>query len=83
MSRPRIQFTCPKEGHATLVDGHYISLGRDSRGRLLAIITEGHPNAGDAETVVCSVHTVKDSLEATVWFAEQLIDKPWLPRVKH
>ena len=71
---------CPQEENAVKIDGHYISLGRDTKGRLLALITIGHPNAGDKHVVVCSVHVVKDRKEATDWFAKSLTEKPWLPR---
>lgn len=71
---------CPHEEHAVLVDGHYISLGRDTKGRLLAIITKGHPNAGDQKVEVCSAHVVKNRMEAADWFGKSLTEKPWLPR---
>lgn len=71
---------CPKEGHATKIAGHYVSLGRAQDGRLLALITEGHPNAGDEKVTVCSVHVVQDRKEAAEWFAKELTEKPWLPR---
>lgn len=72
-----IEFRCPDENEAVLADGHYLSLGRDKKGRLLAIITKGHPGIGNGKTEVCDVEIVEDRKAAAAWFAESLVWKPW------
>jgi len=70
----------PYEGQTVMIDDYYISLGRNDEGYLLAIITKGHPNAGDKNVEVCDVQVVNNRNEAAEWFAESLTEKPWLPR---
>lgn len=72
-----LEFRCPDENQAVEVDGHTLSLGRDKKGRLLAIITIGHPSVGDGKTEICDVEVVGDRQAAAVWFAKALMWKPW------
>jgi hypothetical protein len=71
---------CPRENQSVLIGDYYISLGRDESGRLLAIVTKGHPNAGDNKVEVCDIEIVKNLEEAAEWFTKSLTEKPWIPR---
>lgn len=46
-------------------------------GKLLAIITQGHPQAGDKEVKVCSVNAVGSLEEASNWYDSEMRYKPW------
>lgn len=74
-----VEFICPRENQATRWGEYVLSLGRDQKGRLLAIITKGHPDLG-GNTEVCDVEVVKDRTEAASWFGLALIERPWEPR---
>lgn len=49
-------------------------------GELIAVISLGHPQKGDAECLICTVEIVKDQAAADVWYKEQMITKPWIKR---
>lgn len=73
------EFICPREDEATRYGEYFLSLGRDKKGRLLAIITKGHPNVSD-QTEVCDITVVEDRECAAAWFGRALIEKPWEAR---
>ena len=69
-----------EERYRHLVDhGFAIIATHDEKGRLLAIITKGHPDIG-GDTEVCDVEVVKDRTEAASWFGLALIKRAWEPR---
>lgn len=59
---------------------YYLTTGRDSYGRLLAVISLGSPQVGDATTTVCSVEIVKSQAEAKKWYRRMMKEKPWVTR---
>ena len=56
-----------------------MTLGRDDKGRMLAIISRGgHPQRlGSGQCEVLDVEIVKSPKHAKRWFQQQLIAKPW------
>lgn len=64
-----------------ILSGKFVlNIGRDTKGRLLAVITDGSQKDGDEEIIVLSVEIVKDSTEAQVWFQKQMEEMPWMQR---
>lgn len=65
---------------AVLSGKFILTVGRDTKGRLLAIITDGSKSDGDKDIIVLSVSIVKDTEEAKGWFKQQIEEMPWLKR---
>lgn len=56
----------------------YLTVGDDPKGRgLLAIVSRGHPQQGDAQCTVLSVEVVKNMKAAKAWFRRVKIEQPW------
>ena len=59
----------------------YMTVGRDTQDRLLAIISTGdNPKAKNAKITVLDVKHVENEDEAKIWFAESKINRPWETR---
>jgi len=57
----------------------YLTTGKDPNGRgLIAIMSCGSPQAGDAETHILTLEIVPDLAAAKAWFERMLIEQPWL-----
>ena len=64
-----------------ILSGKFVlNVGHDTKGRLLAILTDGSQKDGDKEIIVLSVQIVKNKKEAQVWFNKQIEEMPWLTR---
>lgn len=78
-----VEVSCPKVGESLqLPDGSttlYLTLGRTARGRLLAIISEGHPDI-DKECTILDVEAVQPRKQAAEWFTRSLAERPWQER---
>lgn len=59
---------------------HYLTTGRDSQGRLIAICSLGSPQRGDRNVTVLDVEIVRDQAEARAWFERVLVERPWEAR---
>ena len=59
-----------------------LTVGRDSQGRMLAIIsTGGHPQINpEVQTTILTVEIVKNMKEAKAWFKQQSLERPWETR---
>lgn len=56
----------------------YLTVGDDPKGRgLLAIVSRGHPQRGDAKCTVLTVEVVKNMKAAKAWFRRVKIEQPW------
>lgn len=59
----------------------YLTVGNDPKGSgLLAIMTEGHPQRGDANCTVLTIRRVKNHNEAQEWFRRMKVERPWESR---
>ena len=58
----------------------YLTVGDDPKGRLLAVISEGQPQLGDANVTVLSVKPVKNMKEAKAWYRQMKMERPWEAR---
>jgi hypothetical protein len=43
----------------------------------IAVISRGHPKAGDQNSTVLMVKVVKNAQEAKAWFKRMEIERPW------
>ena len=60
---------------------YYLTTHPDPHGRgLMAVVTLGHPQLGDATAKVCTVDVVADQQAANVWFDRMMVEKPWEER---
>lgn len=56
----------------------YLTVDDDPDGDgMIAILTQGHPNRGDEEVIVCNVKRVQTRDEADAWFKRQCVERPW------
>jgi len=59
----------------------YLTVDKDPKGRgLLAIMTQGHPQFGDANCTVLTLEVVPNMKAAKLWFERMKIEKPWETR---
>jgi len=47
---------------------------------LIAVITQGHPRAGDANCTVLTLEIVEDMAAAERWYERMKVEKPWESR---
>lgn len=59
---------------------YYLTVGKEPKGRLLAIITQGHGQFGDQTIICCTLKIVKNVKEAKKWYKKMIIEKPWETR---
>ena len=57
-----------------------LTVGRDKKGGLLAIISDGSPQLGDEEVTILSVKVVKNKKAAREWFKRMTVERPWEER---
>lgn len=62
----------------------YLTVSREKRepqrDGYIAVITQGQPQLGDAETTVLTVGIVRNMKEAKAWYRRMKIERPWEPR---
>lgn len=59
----------------------YLTVGDDPHGRgLLAIVSEGHPRAGDGKCVLLTLEVVPSMKAAKRWFKQMKVERPWETR---
>lgn len=65
-------------------DTYYLTTDKHPRekGKLVAVISRGHPQCGDKTVVVCDVTTVNNRHEAKEWYKRQMELLPWLTDVE-
>jgi hypothetical protein len=57
---------------------YYLTCGDNPKGRgILAIISLGSPQRGDAEVTVCDLEICKNMKAAKKWYRRQMKTKPW------
>lgn len=62
-------------------DHVYLTVGKDPKGRgLLAIITQGHIQYGDANCTVLTLGVVPNMKAAKKWYKRMKSEKPWETR---
>lgn len=65
-----------------MTDTLYLSIGcPDDNGRMLVVISKGHPTFTPGQAVVVlDVETFHDAEEAKRWFERMIIEQPWETR---
>jgi len=58
----------------------YLTFGKDSQGRKIAIMSLGSPQHGDEMVTVLTLEVVKSTKEAKAWFKRMLVERPWETR---
>lgn len=58
----------------------YLTTGKDSKGRLLAIMSQGSPQHGDEHVTVLMMEVVKNQKTARQWFRQMCVERPWESR---
>jgi hypothetical protein len=65
-------------------DRLYLTVAPDKRqpqnDGYIAVISRGHPKAGDRTYAVLTVKVVKNEQEAKAWFKRMKIERPWEER---
>lgn len=62
-------------------NAYYLTTHPDPHGRgLVAVITLGSPQMGDATTTICAAEIVGDQEAAEAWLARMVVEKPWVER---
>ena len=62
-------------------DRMYLSVDENPDGPgLIAVITQGHPRAGDANCTVLTLEIVEDMAAAERWYERMKVEKPWESR---
>jgi hypothetical protein len=57
---------------------YYLTYDKNPKGKgILAIISLGSPQRGDAETTICDIEICKNVKAAKKWYARQMKTKPW------
>lgn len=60
--------------------GLYLTIGRDSKGRLLALCSDGSPQRGHDDAIILSVEVVENEAAADAWFMRMQLERPWETR---
>lgn len=56
----------------------YLTVGKNPKGKgLLAIMSMGQPQLGDAECTILTVEIVKNQKQARKWFERMAQERPW------
>jgi hypothetical protein len=60
----------------------YLTFGKKLRpdGTMEAVISQGHPQMGDAECTILSTALVKTKRAGIRWYNRMLIEQPWKVR---
>lgn len=59
----------------------YLTVDSDrEKGGLIAIISLGSPQFGDAEVTVLSIERVKNMKAAKAWYRRMKVERPWVQR---
>lgn len=57
--------------------GLYLTVGKASDGRTVAICSDGSPQRGHTSVMVLTVEIVGSTDQASEWFNRMAIEKPW------
>lgn len=60
--------------------GLYLTTGRDDRGRLIAICSDGTPQRGHDPVTILTLEVVDSERDAELWFEAVKILQPWKAR---
>jgi hypothetical protein len=62
-------------------DHIYLTVDKNPKGKgLLAVMTQGHIQYGDAECIVLTLEVVPNMKAAKKWFKQMKIERPWETR---
>lgn len=62
-------------------DRIYLTVGDDPKGRgLIAVMSQGQPQLGDAHCTVLTIEIVKNMKQAKAWFRRMKDERPWETR---